>query len=63
MSRFQMALKEVRGGVRSYSSVVKTLTDKIPDKSGVTVRAPKKDANSGNNNPYEADDDGKCIVS
>lgn len=59
MTRFQMAMKEVRGGVRSYSSVVKTITDKIPDKA----HARSKRGASAGNNPYEeADEDGKCTI-
>lgn len=70
VSRFALALKEVRGGVRSYSSVVKTLTEQVPDRqkakqllldSIAGKKGDEKHLGPDGVAPSE-DEDGKCVI-
>jgi hypothetical protein len=70
-SRFAMAMQDVRGGVRSYSSVVKSIANKVPDRAHATqmVKAAMNKKEKGAKEPARGsqdddddDDDGKCVV-
>jgi hypothetical protein len=65
-SRFTTALKEVRGGVRSYSSVVKSITNKVPDKAKakeLLLASLARAGGGGENAEGSEQDEGRCAVS
>jgi hypothetical protein len=66
VSRFTAALTEVRGGVRSYSSVVKSITNKVPDKAKAKELLLTSLARAGGGGEHGAEgseqDEGRCTV-
>ena len=67
LSRFSQAVKEVRGGVRSYSSVVKSLSSQVPDRAAAQEMLRSSLAKSRGGSTAvagdEEDEQGKCAIS
>jgi hypothetical protein len=66
VSRFTAALTEVRGGVRSYSSVVKSITNKVPDKTKAKELLLTSLGRAGGGGEHgtegSEEDEGRCVV-
>lgn len=71
VSKFAMALKEVRGDVRSYSSVVKTLTAQVPDRNKAKQMLMQSITGTGKGSEGHAgpdgvaaseDEEGRCVI-